>query len=334
MKNRVTEILNIRYPIIQAPMYFLTNATFVAAVSNAGGLGIIGPNAGQDTLPDSRFMALERMREQIRKTKQLTDKPFGATLINGPDMSFWRPTAEMFVEEKVDVVLVNEVLDAEIFDFLKQHRIKILYRALTPDVANSQQAEKLGADIIVATGFDEGGTVPSRIIGTFSIVPMIADSVKIPVLAAGGIGDVRGVRAAMALGAEGVWIGSLFLTAQENPADEKVKQLIVSSSAEDLLLFRTLPAYYRTLPTPLSPRLAELDAHGADRETLFTAMNGYHSLWQAMRLGNLDKGVVSTGTGISMIKSVRTVAAIVADLAQDFITQPEKQKSDDTVLSL
>ncbi|SUE06565.1 putative enoyl-[acyl-carrier-protein] reductase II [Pantoea agglomerans] len=98
----------------------------------------------------------------------------------------------MFVEEKVEVVLVNEVLDAEIFDFLKQHRIKILYRALTPDVANSQQAEKLGADIIVATGFDEGGTVPSRIIGTFSIVPIIADSVKIPVLAAGGIGGCAG----------------------------------------------------------------------------------------------------------------------------------------------
>ncbi len=259
MKNRVTEILNIRFPIIQAPMYFLTDATFVAAVSDAGGLGIIGPNAGQDTLPESRFDALERMREQIRKTKRLTDKPFGATLINGPDMSFWRPTAEMFIDEKVEVVLINELLDPEIFHLLKQHRIKIIYRALTPDVANSQQAEKLGADIIVATGFDEGGTVPARIIGTFSIVPMIADSVKIPVLAAGGIGDVRGVRAALALGAEGVWIGSLFLTAQENPADEKVKQLIVASSAEDLLLFRTLPAYYRTLPTPLSPRLAELD---------------------------------------------------------------------------
>ncbi|MCS2154363.1 nitronate monooxygenase [Scandinavium goeteborgense] len=170
----------------------------------------------------------------------------------------------------------------------------------------------------MATGFDEGGTVPIRVIGTFSIVPMIVDCVKIPVIAAGGIGDVRGVRAAMALGAEGVFAGSLFLTALENPADEKVKRLIVESSAEDLLLFRTLPAYYRTLPTDLSPKLAELEAQDTDRETMFKAMNGYHSLWQAMRLGNFDQGIVSTGTGISVIKSARPAAEIVSDLMQDF----------------
>ena len=319
MKNRITEILNIRYPLIQAPLYFLTNAELVAAVSNAGGLGIIGPHAGQDSLPDSRFIALERMRKEIRKAKEMTDKPFGATLINGPDISFWRPTAEMLAEEGVEVVLINEVLDAEIFDFFKSHRIKTLYRALTPTIANSQQAEQLGADIIIATGFDEGGTVPSRIIGTFSIVPMIVDSVNIPVLAAGGVGDVRAVRAAMALGAEGVFVGSLFLTALENPADEKVKRLIVESTAEDLLLFRTLPAYYRTLPTELSPKLAELEALDTDRETMFEAMNGYHSLWQGMRLGNLDQGIVSTGTGISAIKSVRSAEEIVSDLMRDFI---------------
>ncbi|WP_174847632.1 NAD(P)H-dependent flavin oxidoreductase [Yersinia artesiana] len=318
MHNRITELLHIRYPLIQAPLYFLTNAELVAAVSNAGGLGTLGPHAGQDSLPDSRFMALDRMREEIRKVKKLTDNPFAVTLINGPDLSFWRPTAEMFAEEGVEVVLINEVLDPEIYAFFKSNRIKILYRALTPTVANSKEAEKLGADIIIATGFDEGGTVPSRVIGTFSIVPMIVDSVKIPIIAAGGICDVRGVRAAMALGAEGVFAGSLFLTALENPADEKVKRLIVESSAEDLLLFRTLPAYYRTLPTDLSPKLAELEAQDTDRETMFKAMNGYHSLWQAMRLGNFDQGIVSTGTGISVIKSVRPAAEIVADLMQDF----------------
>lgn len=186
MNNRVTQILNIRYPLIQAPLYFLTNAELVAAVSNAGGLGTLGPHAGQDSLPGSRWVALERMREEIRKVKKLTTKPFAATLINGPDMRFWRPTAEMLAEEGVEVVLINEVLDAEIYDFFKSRGIKILYRALTPTIANSKEAEKLGADIIIATGFDEGGTVPSRVIGTFSIVPMIADSVKVPVIAAGG----------------------------------------------------------------------------------------------------------------------------------------------------
>ena len=318
MNNRVTKILNIRYPLIQAPLYFLTNAELVAAVSNAGGLGTLGPHAGQESLPGSRYVALDRMREEIRKVKKLTSKPFAATVLNGPDMGFWRPTAEMLVEEGVEVVLINELLEAEIFDFLKSHGIKILYRALTPTVANSKEAERLGADIIIATGFDEGGTVPTRVIGTFSIVPMIADSVKVPVIAAGGIGDIRGVRAALALGAEGVYAGSLFLTAVENPAAEKVKRLIVDSTAEDLLLFRTLPAYYRTLPTDLTPALAELDAQGTYRDAMFKAMNGYHSLWQAMRLGNFDQGIVSTGTGISVIKSIRPAAEIVSDLMQDF----------------
>lgn len=318
MNNRVTKILNIRYPIIQAPLYFLTNAELVAAVSNAGGLGTLGPHAGQNSLPGSRHVALNRMREEIRKVKQMTDNPFAATVINGPDMSFWRPTAEMLAEEGVEVVLINEVLNADIFDFFKNHNIKILYRALTPTITNSKEAEMLGADIIIATGFDEGGTVPARVIGTFSIVPMIVDSVKVPVIAAGGIGDVRGVRAALALGAEGVYAGSLFLTAVENPAADKVKHLIVNSTAEDLLLFRTMPAYYRTLPTDLSPTLAELDAQGTDRETMFNVMNGYHSLWQAMRLGNFDKGIVSTGTGISVIKSIRPAGDIIADLMQDF----------------
>ncbi|WP_312061845.1 NAD(P)H-dependent flavin oxidoreductase [Pantoea septica] len=318
MNNRVTRILNVRYPLIQAPLYFLTNAELVAAVSNAGALGTLGPHAGQESLPASRYVALDRMREEIRKVKKLTSKPFAATLINGPDISFWRPTGEMLAEEGVEIVLINEVLDAEIYDFFKSRSIKILYRALTPTIANSKEAEKLGADIIIATGFDEGGTVPSRVTGTFSIVPMIVDNVKVPVIAAGGIGDVRGVRAALALGAEGVFAGSIFLTATENPAADKVKRLIVDSTAEDLLLFRTLPAYYRTLPTDLSPTLAELDTQGADRETLFKAMNGYHSLWQAMRLGNFDQGVVSTGTGISVIKSIRPAAEIVSALMQDF----------------
>ena len=103
-------------------------------MSNAGGLGTLGPHAGQDSLPGSRWVALERMREEIRKVKKLTTKPFAATLINGPDMRFWRPTAEMLAEEGVEVVLINEVLDAEIYDFFKSRGIKILYRALTPTI--------------------------------------------------------------------------------------------------------------------------------------------------------------------------------------------------------
>lgn len=319
LHSRIPKILGIKYPLIQAPMYYLTNAELVSAVSNAGGLGILGPHAGHDTPPTGRYDALERMKNEIRKTKSLTDKPFGVTLINGPDMSFWRPTAKMLAEESVGAVLINDVLDPEIFDFFKQTNIKILYRALTPTISNSQEAERLGADIIIATGFDEGGTVPSRVIGTFTIVPMIADSVAIPVVATGGITDIRGVHASFALGAEGVYIGTGFIVAQECPAHNDVKKLIVNSTAEDLILFRTLPAYYRTLPTENGKKLAELEAQGASRETMFEAMDGYHSLWQGMRLGNSDKGVVSVGTGVSMVHAVRPASEIVTDLMKYFV---------------
>lgn len=318
MRNAVTEVLNIRYPIIQASMYYLTNARLAAAVSNAGGLGVLGPHAGQDTPPNSPDEAIERMRQEIRQTKQLTDKPFAVSLLNGPDLAFWRQTAEMFVQEGVEVALINEVLIPEVFAFLKENRIKSLYRALTPTVANSQEAERLGADAIIVTGFDEGGTVPERVMGTFTIVPMIADCVRIPVIATGGITDVRGVRAAFALGAQGVYVGSAFIVAEENPAHPAVKAKIVQSSAEDLVLYRTLPAYYRSLPTPLSDKLVAMDQAGASREEIFNASEGYRSLYQGMRLGNFEKGTISTGTGISLIKAIRPASEIVADFMQDF----------------
>lgn len=207
-KNRITEILGIKYPIIQGPMAWLTDAKLVAAVSNAGGLGILGPSAGQTTMTPSPQETMERMREEIRKTRELTDKPFGVVIIVDVDMKFTNPLLDMIIEEKVPVALVNGVAGMDFestFKRLKNAGIKIVFRG-EPTVENARTIEKLGADVFVATGFDEGGMLPGGQIGTFSIVPLIVDSVKnIPVMAAGGISDIRGVRAAFALGAEGVF---------------------------------------------------------------------------------------------------------------------------------
>ena len=126
---------------------------------------------------------------------------------------------------------------------MKSHQIKIIYRPLTPTIENAKEAESFGADIYVATGFDEGGTVPERVIGTFSIVPMIADAIDIPVVAAGGIGDYRTVNAAFALGAEGVFAGSLFIATTENPAAENVKQKL---SIQMLQIYYYLELYQHT----------------------------------------------------------------------------------------
>lgn len=157
---------------------------------------------------------------------------------------------KVIYEEKVPVVTFVGEPDAAMFREFKEHGIKIVYRSLNPTPANAKAAEEAGADIIVATGFDEGGTLPEKVLGTFSIVPLIADAVDhTPVMASGGIADHRAFNAALALGAEGVYCGTAFLLSKESRMAENVKKAALAADAEDLLLFRTIPAYYR----PLSP---------------------------------------------------------------------------------
>jgi enoyl-[acyl-carrier protein] reductase II len=320
-ENRVTAILGIKYPIIQGAMSWITNAEFVAAVSNAGGLGILGPHAGHYTNPRSFDEIVDRLKAEIRKVKTLTDKPFGVPVMLSNDLSTVDAIADLLFDEGVKVVLLNGL---EGFDYeplmkkFKENNMKTIFRSLMPSIDNAQYAEKIGADILVATGFDEGGTVPEKVIGTFSIVPMIADAVAIPVMAAGGIADARGVRAAFALGAEGVFAGTIFIATKENPAAENVKQLILNHTASDLLLFRTNPAYYRSIPTPYSQELLAMDEGGKTRNEIANKMYSEQGLKVGMLDGNLKDGYITVGNGLSYINSIRTVNEVVEDLMQDF----------------
>ncbi|WP_259340102.1 NAD(P)H-dependent flavin oxidoreductase [Mammaliicoccus vitulinus] len=318
MKNRVTEIFNIEKPIIQGPLNSLTNPKFIAAVSEAGGLGILGPNAGEARVTRSAAETTERMRKEIIKIKQLTNKPFASTIMVSEDITFVGNIVDMLIEENVPIVLINGLIDQELFNKLKENNMRIIFRPITPTIENAKAAEEMGADVFVATGFDEGGTVPERVIGTFSIVPMIVDAISIPVIAAGGVGDVRGVRAAFCLGAEGVYVGSVLIPTIENPAAENVKQYIVDSNAEDLILFRTLPAYYRSLPGKLAKELEDMDKNGATNEELAKHMGAGRNMRLGMVEGDTENGYVSVGTGISPIKSICTVKEVIDDLMQDF----------------
>ncbi|AIQ48662.1 diguanylate cyclase [Paenibacillus sp. FSL R7-0273] len=318
MKNRVADILGIEKPILQGPMSWITNAEFVAAVSNAGGLGILGPNAGQTTITTSPEETAERMRREIRKTKELTDKPFGTTLIVGGDLTYTWPILEIVIAEGVKVVLLNGVegtLTEKIITPLKEAGIKIVYRPLNPTFEDAKAAQAKGVDVYVVTGFDEGGTLPSSAIGTFTITPMIVDVLDIPVIAAGGIGDARGVASAFALGAEGVFLGSRFIPTVECPAAQSVKQMIVDSTAADLLFYRTLPAYYRSLPTPFAEKLMAMDKQGASREEISRFEGGSSALRIGMLEGNGEGGIISVGTGITSIKKIQTVQEVVEELA-------------------
>lgn len=183
--NRICQILNIEKPVIQGPLSWLTDARLVAAVSNAGGLGVLGPNAGltAETAVSTPEETAEKMREEIRKTKRLTEKPFGVNLIPTPENDIWTPPIlQVIKEEGVRAVVYTGygegALIPALFNELKEAGIAIIYRDINPTPENTRLAEAAGADIIVATGFDEGGTLPGTALGTFSIVPLIADAVE------------------------------------------------------------------------------------------------------------------------------------------------------------
>lgn len=320
--NRICQILGIEKPVIQGPLSWLTDARLVAAVSNAGGLGVLGPNAGltAETAVSTPEETAEKMREEIRKTKKLTEKPFAVNLIPTPENDIWTPgILQVIKEEAVKAVVYTGYSDGAIipalFDELKAAGIVIIYRDINPTPANSRAAERAGADMIVVTGFDEGGPLPGTALGTFSIVPLIADAVEnVPVLAAGGIVDKRTAKAAYALGAEGIFAGSVFISTVENRVPQSVKEKIVAANGLDLRLFRTLPDYYRSLPGKLAEKLVALDKAGASKEELARVMGGLRGLRLGMLEGNTDEGYISLGTGIGGIKNILSVAEVVEQL--------------------
>lgn len=320
--NRICQILGIEKPVIQGPLSWLTDARLVAAVSNAGGLGVLGPNAGltAETAVSTPHETAEKMREEIRKTKALTEKPFGVNLIPSPENDIWTPPIlQVIKEEGVKVVVYTAYGEGAVipalFNELKGAGIAIIYRDLDPSPENTRIAEAAGADIIVATGFDEGGTLPGKALGTFSVVPLIADAVQnVPVLAAGGITDGRTAKAAQALGASGVFAGSVFISTEESRVPQSVKDKIIQSDGLAMQLFRTQPAYYRSLPGKLTEKLVAMDKAGASNEEIGKVMGGLPGLRIGMLEGNTDEGYISLGTGIGSIRGVKSVADVVNEL--------------------
>ncbi|MCD8739020.1 nitronate monooxygenase [Mucilaginibacter roseus] len=296
----------------------MTDARLVAEVSEAGGLGILGPHAGQTTNPKSNEEVIGRMRTEIRKVQSLTDKPFGIPVMIAGNPDVYPLMVDLILEENVPVVLINGI-DAAFFKIFKEAGRKILCRPLDVTPENAREAERLGADIIIATGFDEGGTLPSKTIGTFSVTSQIAHAVTIPVMSAGGITDVHGVRSVFALGAEGVYAGTLFLATLESRMADSVKKMVVNSSADDLLMFRSALSFYRSLPTPFAYKLVEMDKAGKSTEEITNVLVSNQGMRVGMVEGNLEEGYISVGNGITYIKEIRSVKAVINDVMQDFI---------------
>ncbi|MFB0637213.1 NAD(P)H-dependent flavin oxidoreductase [Bacillus rugosus] len=310
--NRICNILGIQYPIVQAAMSWITDAKMVAAVSNAGGMGVLGPNAGAKFEGSKKISTEERLRNELRKIKALTDKPFAVNIFSpeeGMDDAYTQTVLNISLEEGVKTFLSVGFVNKKLFKQIKDHHAILIHRELTPTPEAAKKAEDAGADIIIATGYDEGGWIPQNQIGTFSIVPTIVDAVDIPVMATGGINDIRGVRAAFALGAEGVYVGTRFIVSEECPASDITKQDIIRSKGKDLIFVSPLQ---RSTPHKLARELESMYKSGKPAEEEM-------SLRPGMLEGKLDEGIVSVNTAIDVITEVKSCEDIVKELMADFI---------------
>lgn len=234
MKTRLTELLGIRYPIVQASMAWIGDAGLAGAVSLAGGLGTIGPNAGARTVTAEVGETGERLRGQIQKIRGLTDRPFAVNFTvgaGGQDRDFSDRCVAVGIEEKVPVAIVSQGSPQVYTERLKKAGITVMQVCST--VRHARKAEAAGVDAVITSGTEGGGHSGFDQLTTLTLVPQVADAIRLPVAAGGGIGDARGLVAALALGAEGIYMGTRFIATQECPAHENTKRLILEARDTD-----------------------------------------------------------------------------------------------------
>ena len=296
MKN-ICELLNIEYPIIQGGMANIANHVLASAVSNAGGLGLIAAGGGNG----------EFVRNEIRKCRELTDKPFGVNIMLMSPFS--SEIAQVVIEEKVDVVTTGAGNPGPYIAAWKQAGIKVL--PVVPSVALAVRMERSGADAVIIEGTEAGGHIGE--LTTMALVPQVVDAVNIPVIAAGGIADRRQVLAAFTLGAKGIQVGTVMLASVECPIHANYKQKIVDAKDTDTIVTgRKTGAPVRVLKNPMAREYVRLSDEGASLEELEKLTLG--SLRRAVNDGNLETGSFMAGQVAGLIKEIKPVKAIIEDL--------------------
>lgn len=296
-ETRVTKLLNITYPIIQGGLAHLAYSELAAAVSNAGGLGQITAMS----LPNP-----ESLREEIRKVKTLTNKPFGVNFAIGQHGRPFKEFLTVAVEEEVPVVSVTGGNPAPFFDELKGVNVKKL--VLVAARRQAVKAEQLGADAVMVVGQEGGGHLGRDDVSTFVLVPQVVDSVSIPVIASGGIGDGRGLMAALSLGAEGVEMGTRFIATKEcvHAHESYKKALIDGDERSTIVIKRTLGAPARAIRNDWTEKILALEAQNATYEDLKDYISGTaNKRW--IHEGNEQEGFGWAGQVMGLIKDVPTV---------------------------
>jgi len=291
-------------------MSLIANAELAAAVSNAGGLGIISPNAGE---PDWGKVA-ENLRSQIQKAKSLTDKPFGVNFsiqLIGEDRSL----LDIAIEEGVRVVTIGAGSPALHTGYLKKHGVRVLH--VVASVRHAKGAERNGVDAVIAEGYESGGLNSPDELTTFVLIPQVVDAVSIPVVAAGGICDARGLAAALALGAEGVQMGTRFIATHECIANQSYKNAIVAATDTSTVITgrRLIPT--RGLKSELTKQIQEKESAGASPEELLAVLSPGLTAAAALT-GDMVHGQAMCGAVAGMIDEIQSAGDVVRSIVEGY----------------
>ena len=300
MKTKLTSLLGIEYPVVQGGMAWVANADLAAAVSNAGGLGLIAGGAAPAQV----------VREEIRKAKKLTDKPFGVNVM------LMNPSADeilnVCIEEKVSVVTTGAGNPGKYIPALKEAGIKVI--PVVPSVALAKRMERAGADAVVAEGCEAGGHIGD--ITTMCLIPQIADAVSIPVIAAGGVADGRGMAAVMMLGAEGVQVGTRFLVAKECTIHQNYKDMVLKAKDTDSAVTGRFTGHpVRSVRNKFTKKLTEIEKQHLD-PAVFEEMS-VGSLRKAVIDGNTEEGSFMAGQIAGLVNREETCQEIMESMTKE-----------------
>lgn len=309
IKTRLTEMLGIEYPIIQGGMQWLACAELASAVSNAGGLGIVTALS---------FLTLDEIRQEIRRMRDLTDKPFGLNISMLPIFIPGEMThriVDLLIEEQVPVVETAGRSPEDFSHRLKEGGVKLIHKV--PAVRFAQKAESIGADAVTVVGFECAGHPGMDDVPTLILVPKAAESVSIPVIAAGGFCDGKGLVAALAMGAEGILMGTRFMASKEAPMHENCKQWMVGASERDTrIVERSIRNPCRVIINEASDKVVELEARGTTLEELIPIISGKGGR-AAYQSGDLNAGIIACGQVVGRIHEIKTCAEIIRDIVDE-----------------
>ena len=304
MKTKITELFDIEHPIIQGGMHYVGFAELAAAVSNAGGLGIItGLTQGTP----------EKLANEIAKCKDMTDKPFGVNLTFLPSLTppDYPGLIKVIIEGGVKIVETAGRSPAEYMPALKDAGIKVIHKCTS--VRHSLKAQSVGCDAISVDGFECGGHPGEDDIPNFILLPRAADELEIPFVASGGMADARSLVAAMALGAEGMNMGTRFIATKDAPVHENVKKAIVNASELDTrLIMRSLTNTERVLTNPAVDRLMEKERALGEKLTFSDIVDEVAGVYPTIMMdGDMDAGAWSCGMVAGLVYDIPSVKELI-----------------------